>query len=142
MDSLKLKASGTDDAANDDDQDLDDVVESENNEDEGLGDEVEERIHRHYNEKRQLLRSTYQLIFPFKSTTGDIVSQVTVKRPRAGQMENMSANPKIKDLLDIAGKCSGLMPKDVKKIDGADALILTELVADFLDPGQSIGKST
>ena len=70
----------------------------------------------------------------------DEVSELTFRPPTAADIEHLSASPTLKELLQIASKCSGQVPALIKKLDATDAIRITEVIADFLDSTPKTGK--
>ena len=91
-------------------------------------------------QKQKTRNVTLKLKFPVVAGEEEI-KELTLKPPTAGDIEHLSANPTMKELLLIASKCSLTPPSIIKKIDSHDAIKLTEVVADFLDGGQKTGKA-
>lgn len=90
--------------------------------------------------KQKTRNVTIKLKFPVVVGEEEI-KELTLKPPTAGDIEHLSANPTMKELLQIASKCSLTPAPIIKKIDASDAIRLTEVVADFLDGGQKTGKA-
>lgn len=66
--------------------------------------------------------------------------ELVLRRPRAKDLENLSSEPKVKELLEVARRCANVPRSVMDRLDGEDAMTVVEAVADFLDSGQKTGK--
>jgi hypothetical protein len=70
----------------------------------------------------------------------ETITELTLRRPKAADLEHLSDRATIKELLFVAQKCAGVPARVIKELDGDDAMEVIEAVADFLDGGQKTGK--
>lgn len=82
---------------------------------------------------------TVYLTKPIQATTGETLKAITIQEPTAEDIMGLNSNVSMKDLLSIASKRSGVIPRDMKQIKAADAMQLVGVVSDFLFPGQETG---
>jgi len=69
----------------------------------------------------------------------EMIEEITLRRPLAGDIEHLSDKPTMKELLIVASKCSQHPPALIKRIDAKDALKLVEVIGDFLGSGLETG---
>ena len=84
--------------------------------------------------------TTYKLKYPFKWDEKEY-TEIKMQRPKGKHIKKLSDNPNVGDLLDIAAKCSGILPRVFDEMDVADSIAITEVVADFLASGREIGAT-
>ena len=90
-------------------------------------------------EKKKPDRSeTIKLQHPFKWGE-ETISEIKLNPPKAGDIEHLGKDVTMKDLLTIASKCSGIAYPAIKELDASDAVVISEVVGDFLDTGREIG---
>ncbi|GAG37741.1 unnamed protein product, partial [marine sediment metagenome] len=64
------------------------------------------------------------------------IKEIELRRPKASDIEHLTASPTMKQLFMIAQKCSTHPPSVFRNLDAVDALKMSEVVGDFLDSGQ------
>jgi len=71
----------------------------------------------------------------------ETISELVLKRPKAKDIEHLSADPTLKELLTVAQKCSRQPKRVIDDLDAEDAMAVVDAVADFLDGGQKTGNT-
>lgn len=82
-----------------------------------------------------------KLDWPLKWDSDELVTEITLRRPKGRDIKSIGKDLNMADLLAIAAKLSGYTPAFFDELDGADCLKVTEVVGDFLDNGQVTGES-
>ena len=70
----------------------------------------------------------------------DTYTELTLRRPKAKDIEHLSTEPSFKDLLRVAQRCAAVPRKIIEELDSEDAMAVVEAVADFLDGGHQTGN--
>ena len=89
-----------------------------------------------------VMQKTRTLLVPVKMPDGEMLTEIVVPRLKAAHLRKLGTAPRVGDIIDILPDLCALPPKVVDEIDGADTVALTEIVGDFLDPGQGVGGKT
>jgi hypothetical protein len=82
----------------------------------------------------------YKLNYPV-TVDGETIEKIVLQRPRGRQMRSLSGSPKLGDLLDMASKCSGVLPRVFDEMDGSDCICIGEIVGGFFVNGRATGNS-
>lgn len=72
---------------------------------------------------------------------GKVYEKITLQRPKAKHLMDMGDSPKMKDLIRVAVKCSGLSHNVFNEMDAADMMTIAGVIGDFLANGREIGAS-
>lgn len=70
----------------------------------------------------------------------ETIEKLVLRRPKAKDIEHISSNPTMKELLSVAQKCARVPKRVIDELDGEDAMSVTDAIADFLDGGQQTGN--
>ena len=70
----------------------------------------------------------------------ETIAELEIRRPKAKDIELLSASPNMKELLHIGARISNQPKPIIDKLDAVDALALVEVVGDFLDSGRKTGE--
>lgn len=70
----------------------------------------------------------------------EVIKELTLRRPLAGDIEDMGSDPKMKDFMKIAHKISRQPPAFIKKLAAIDMVSITEVIGDFLGSGPETGE--
>jgi len=84
---------------------------------------------------------TVPLEYPIEDITKEIIDEVKLTRPKAKQMKKIGTNVTMENLMMIASDVSGIHPKDMDKLDAADLMAVTGVIADFLERGRKTGQA-
>ena len=71
----------------------------------------------------------------------ETISELTLRRPKAKDIEHISSNPTMKEMMTVAQKCAGVPRRVIEELDIDDANNVMDAVADFLDGGHQTGKT-
>ena len=71
----------------------------------------------------------------------ETISRLKFRRLKAKEMRTLSTNPKMGELLDLAQKSARVPRRVIDELDSIDAMAVVEVMTDFLDVGQEIGKT-
>lgn len=71
----------------------------------------------------------------------DLIEEIELRRPRAADIEHLSAKPNMKELMQVGQKISGHPPAVFKRLDSLDAIAVVEEVGNFLSGGQKTGDN-
>lgn len=71
---------------------------------------------------------------------GDELTELTLRRPTAGDMRQCDGLGDIAMTLRMISLCAGIPPSSVDMIDGADLAEIGEVLSSFLGNGQKTGK--
>jgi len=69
----------------------------------------------------------------------EMIEELVLKRPTAKDIEHLSSNPTMKELMTIGANCARQPIAMIRKMDGGDAMALVEIVGDFLENSRRIG---
>ena len=83
----------------------------------------------------------YSLRHPFTWDEKEY-TEIEMQRPKGKHIKKLGADPRLEDLLDVASKCSGIVPKVFDEMDAEDCLGIGGVIGDFLASGQEIGKTS
>jgi hypothetical protein len=84
--------------------------------------------------------TTVTLSKPITGPTGETVTAITLRRPKAKDMRAMdNAKGEIGKSLALAGQLSGIPAPLLDNLDGSDFIELSEAVQGFLKPSQATG---
>ena len=61
----------------------------------------------------------------------ETITEVTLRRAKGKDVKALPPEPGVSDLLNLAGKLGGLMPKVLDELDASDAMKLVEVVNVF-----------
>jgi len=93
-------------------------------------------------QKKEKKQSTVTVELAYPIEWGEeTITAIELRRPKAKDIEHLAGSPSMKDLLLVAGKISGKVPRLIQELDATDALKLCEVVGDFLDTGRATGKT-
>ena len=81
---------------------------------------------------------TYKLKHPIQFGS-EMITELTFRRPTAGDMMDISANPGMADMIKLASKVSGTEMAKVRMLDIEDTLAVVEIVGGFFPNGQATG---
>lgn len=89
----------------------------------------------------------YPLKYPIKWASGDsegkkLITEVEFRRPKGKDLKRIGKDADLGTLLDIAAKVSEYTPRFFDELDGLDYMNISEVINDFLDGGQSTGKTS
>lgn len=70
----------------------------------------------------------------------ETIKELVLRRPKAKDLDVLSANPNFRELLSIAQRCAKVPKRVIDDLDADDALEVVEAVADFLESGQRITR--
>lgn len=70
----------------------------------------------------------------------ELISELTVRKPKAKDIRRLPQTPTTGDLLDLAGRLCGQTPAMIDELGITDTLELLEIVGNFMEPGQKTGK--
>lgn len=68
------------------------------------------------------------------------ITELVLRRPKGKDLNGLSANPTMKELLTIGGRCAGVTQRIIDELDGADAMEVVDAVSDFLEAGPQTGR--
>lgn len=68
----------------------------------------------------------------------ELIEYLEFYKPTAGDIENLGSDAKLKDILQVAARCTRHPYSVIRKLDAQDALRAAEVVGDFLESGPAI----
>jgi len=89
------------------------------------------------------LKKVHEIVVPlaYPIDWGDeTISELRLRRPKGKDLEHMSAEPTMKELMMVAQKCAKVPRRVIEELDSEDVMELVEAVADFLESGQRTGR--
>ena len=84
--------------------------------------------------------TTLKLHSPIKHGE-EIISELTIRRPLAGDLRDFPGEPKMGDILDLAARLSNQPPSVINRLEMEDAFPVMKIVGNFIGTGQGTGKS-
>ena len=89
-------------------------------------------------EKKSFL--TVTLVHPFENGSGDMVTEITLRRPKARDFRQIQkehpGNPDLQGFA-LAQKLSGLIPEDFDEVDGEDFQVIGTKIAAIVGKSQA-----
>ena len=88
--------------------------------------------------------TTMKLQYPIETGTGDskkTISEIEFSRPKGKDVQAIGGSPTMDDLMKVAARCCDYGDNFFDKLDGVDAMRATEVIGDFLNPGQATGST-
>lgn len=70
----------------------------------------------------------------------ELIEEIVLQRPKAKDLEHLSVEPKMKELLEVARKCARWTNAQIRELDSEDVMEVVEAVSDFLDSGHRTGR--
>lgn len=70
----------------------------------------------------------------------ELISKLIINKPKAKHIRSLPVQPSTGDILDLAGKLCGQPPSTIDELSIEDCKELLDIVGDFIEPGQTIGK--
>ena len=87
------------------------------------------------------VKTIVKLRFPIEFGEEGFVEEIALSRPKGKHIKNLGKDPSMDDIFIIASKISGYPPSFFDELDASDCLSISEVIGDFLDSGQEIGKT-
>ena len=90
---------------------------------------------------------TVKLDYPFEYETGDgkeMISEVVLNRPKGKHLKSITKDLSLSVLFGIAAKVAAanyITPSFFDEMDAQDCMSITEVIGDFLEPGQKTGET-
>lgn len=82
------------------------------------------------------------LRYPVEWGEDGLVTEITLKRLKGKQLKGINREGlSMQTVFNIASKVSDYTPAFFDELDGTDCMVVSEVIGDFLDDGQAIGKT-
>ena len=89
----------------------------------------------------KVLKRVIKLDFPIEWGEEGAVTEIELKRPKGKHIKGLTKDIGFDDILKIASKVSGYAPSFFDEMDASDCIKVSEVIGDFLDSGQEIGRT-
>lgn len=79
------------------------------------------------------------LDYPIDWGKDETIDHLILRRPTGADIEGLSGEPTMKELMRVASKCALVAPSVMRSLDAFDVVKVCEVVGDFLGSGQATG---
>jgi len=81
------------------------------------------------------------LDYPIEWGEEGLVDEIEFKRLKGKHIKGLGANVSMEVVFKLAGKSTGYPPSFFDELDASDCAKISEIIGDFLDGGQKIGRT-